>query len=529
MKPSAARLFLVSLLVLSVVLLGTGVGPARAGDQSTLTVGFYIEPQTFDPHIATSTDVYIIWNMYEALLDLDKNGKPVPALATSWTVSSDQKVYTFKLRKGVKFHDGTPFTAAAVKASIDRILHFKRGASWLLQSVKEVQAVDDYTARVVLSKPDVAFQTGLPFIYMVSPAAVKKHEDKPGDLAPTWFIDHSAGTGPYMIERWARGEKLTMTRFADYWQGWKSRHISKVVYYSVLESGTQRLMVEKGDMDIPLIYTADDVEAYKKNPSVIIDIKPGTEQMYIRLHNQAGPTKDKRVRQALSMAFDWKTYEVVMRGQVSPSDGPVPSELLGGWKPEGIIYEYNIERAKKLLEEAGYGKGFKMTYLYNKGDEEKRIMGEIWRAGLQKLGVDLDLKIMTWPVMVERLSGWGDTRDAATAENSYGQYTNARIPDAYAFLYFMYHSKASKGAGRNFMYYSNPKVDDLIERAASVGPEERTKLYRQAAQLIVDDAPDMFTNRIPDISIRRAVVQGYRHDPYSRRAYHFYELYKTGP
>jgi peptide/nickel transport system substrate-binding protein len=517
-------------LVAIAALLLLAAAPAVAGDVNTLNVGFYIEPTTFDVHVATSTDIFIIWNMYEPLVDLNRTTmKPEPALAASWDISEDLRTYTFRLRKGVKFHDGSTLTAHDVKASIDRIKALKRGSSWLLQSVKEVRVVDEGTAQVVLEKPDIAFQKGLPFIYIASAAAIKKH-DAGGDLAQKWFTDNSAGTGPYRLEKWTRGEKLEMAKFADYWRGWNKPHVSKVVYWSVLEPGPQRLMVEKGDLDIPLIFTADDVEAYRKNPTISVDQKPGAELMYIRLHNQAGPTRDKRVRQALALAFDWKTFEVVMRGQVAPSDGPVPSELLGGWKPERVMREYNIDKARKLLAEAGHDRGFKFTYLYNKGDEEKRIMAEVWRAGLQKIGVDLDIKVMTWPVLVERLSGWGDTRDPASAEGSYGQYTNPRIPDAYAFLYFMYYSGASKGAGRNFMYYANPKVDELIlKAAASASEDERIRLYREATQLIVDDAPDIFTNKIPDISVRRKVVQGFYHDPLARKAYHFYDLHKTGP
>ncbi len=505
-------------------------GSAAAGDRNTLNIGFYIEPTSLDPHVVTSTDVYLIWNMYEPLVGLHRDTvKFEPRLATSWEMSSDQKTYTFKLRKGVKFHDGSPFTAASVKTSIERIIQLKRGSSWLLTSVKEVKALDDYTAQVTLSKPDIAFQRGLPFIYMISPAAVKAHEQAAGDMASTWFADHSAGTGPYKIESWARGDKLVMAKFDDYWQGWNKPHVSKVIYYGVLEPGTQRLMVEKGDLDLPLVYTADDIEAYRKNGSVVVDAKPGTELMFIRMHNQAGPTKDKRVRQALSLAFDWKTFGSVMRNNIAPSDGPAPRELLADWRPQRVLRDYDIDRAKKLLAEAGFPKGFSMSYVYNKGDEEKRTMGEVWQAGLQRLGVNLDIKVMTWPTLVERLSSWGDKRPETGIENSYGQYTNARIPDAYSFLYFMYHSAASKGAGRNFMYYNNPRVDDLISRAGMVGDNERIKLYREAVQIIVDDTPDIFVDKIPDVNIRRKVVEGYYHDPLASRAFHFYDLHKTGP
>jgi peptide/nickel transport system substrate-binding protein len=519
------RRWITALVMASVVALFVGASSATAGETGTLNVGFYIEPSTFDPHIAASQDVLIVWNVYEPLVGLHRDTlKTEPVLATSWQISPDQKVYTFKLRQGVKFHDGTTFNAAAVKASIERIKHFKRGPAWLVASVNEVRVVDEYTAQVVLNQPDIAFREGLPFIYMVSPAAIKQREQTAGDFAPQWFIDHSAGTGPYRIDHWARGEKLTLTKFDGYWRGWKRPHLSRIVYWSVLEAATQRLMLEKGDLDVALIYTADDVEAYRRNAAIAVDIKPSNEVMYIRLHMQAGPTKDKRVREALSYAFDWKAHEAVMRGQVAPSDGPVPAAFLDGWKPERIIRQYDIERAKKFLVEAGHNQGFKLTYLYNTGDEEKRIMGEVWRSGLQKLGIDLDIRVMSWPTLVQRLES------PDSAEGSFALFTAPRIPDAYAFLYYMYHSQASRGTGRNFMRYSNPKVDDLIVRAAATAAtDQRLKLYREATQLVVDDVPDIFTYRSPDIAIRRKVVQGYYHDPIYRRGLHYYDLYKTAP
>lgn len=517
------RRWIVSVVLGSLIAVFTGA--AGAGEPGTLNVGFYIEPSTFDPHIATSQDVLIVWNIYEPLVGLQRDTlKTEPVLATSWQVSADQKVYTFRLRRGVKFHDGTTFNASAVKASIERIKHFKRGPAWLVASVKEVRVVDEYTAQVILTQPDIAFREGLPYIYMVSPAAIKRNERTPGDLAPEWFIDNSAGTGPYRIERWNRGDRLTLTKFDDYWRGWNGRHVSRVVYWSVLEAATQRLMLEKGDLDIALIYTADDVEAYRRNPAVTVSMRPSNEVMYIRLHMQAGPTKDKRVRQALSYAFDWKAHEEIMRGQVLPSDGPVPAIFLGGWKPEGVVRRYDIEAARKLLAEAGYGQGFKLTYLYNTGDEEKRIMGEVWQGGLQKLGIDLDIRVMTWPTLVQRLE-----RPEAV-DGSFALFTAPRIPDAYAFLYYMYHSQASSGTGRNFMRYSNPKVDKLImDAAATVASEQRLKLYREATDLVVGDVPDIFAYRSPDIAILRSVVQGYYHDPIYRRALHYYDLYKTAP
>src|SRR5574338_80272 len=224
------RRWIVSVVLGSLIAVFTGA--AGAGEPGTLNVGFYIEPSTFDPHIATSQDVLIVWNIYEPLVGLQRDTlKTEPVLATSWQVSADQKVYTFRLRRGVKFHDGTTFNASAVKASIERIKHFKRGPAWLGASVKEVRGVDEYTAQVILTQPDIAFREGLPYIYMVSPAAIKRNERTPGDLAPEWFIDNSAGTGPYRIERWNRGDRLTLTKFDDYWRGWNGRHVSRVVYW----------------------------------------------------------------------------------------------------------------------------------------------------------------------------------------------------------------------------------------------------------------------------------------------------------
>ena len=226
-------------------------GSAVAGDRNTLNVGFYIEPTSLDPHIVTSTDVYLIWNMYEPLVGLRRDTvKLEPKTGHRVEISNDQKTYVqapqgCEVPRRLDVHGGLgedlhradhPAEARGVLAAL--LGEGGEGARRLHGAGDPVQ-------------PDIAFQRGLPFIYMISAAAVKAREQAAGDTAPTWFADHSAGTGPYKIESWARGDKLVMTKFDDYWQGWNKPHVSKVIYYGVLEPGTQRLMVEKGDLIFP--------------------------------------------------------------------------------------------------------------------------------------------------------------------------------------------------------------------------------------------------------------------------------------
>ena len=212
------------------------------------------------------------------------------------------------------------------------------------------------------------------------------------------------------------------------------------------------------------------------------------------------------------------------------SDGPCPKELLGGWRPENVIMEYNPEKAKKLLAEAGYPNGFEMDVLVQKGTQRTQTIAEIWQTGLVKAGVKLNIRPLPGPAIATQLHKWAVDRDPATATAAYVQWISPRLPDPYSYLYLAYHSDAQTGKGRNWMLYSNPQVDEMSEKAVKmVDEEERMKIYKKAVQIVANDCPDVFVEKVIDQVILRKVVANFYFDALYVKTVPYYDVYKTAP
>jgi ABC-type transport system substrate-binding protein len=237
-----------------------------------------------------------------------------------------------------------------------------------------------------------------------------------------------------------------------------------------------------------------------------------------------------RVRKAVSYSLNRNLYEEMLGTKVIPSDGPSPKELLDGWVPKNLIREYNPEKAKKLLAEAGYPNGFEMSVIIKKGAPRDRVLAEVWQAGLAKAGIKLNIQVLPWPAIRSKLAKWRQTRDPATGPNSYIQFLGARLPDPYAYIFTGYHSEAQTGKGRNWMLYSNPKVDQVAEKAVrSTDPKERMRMYQEAIQMITDDCPDVFVQKLVDRVVMRKEVKGFYFDLLYPHALGYFDMYKVGP
>jgi len=505
---------------------------ALAGDINTLNVAFYhTEVATLDPHVQNSTEKSIVYMTAETLVVRNRDTVEIaPTLATSWKISDDGRVYTFFLRRNVKFHDDTSFNAEAVKFNFDRITALKKGFYWMLAPMQKYEVVDEHTIRFVMRDRYALFLPVMTHFPIVSPKSVLDNEEKKGDYAAKWYIDHAVGTGPYRLAQWQKGVKIVHEKFDGYWGGWNKKHVSRVVTWLIPESGTQRLLLEKGELDLIQNFTVDDFKSYKNHPHIAALEKDAIAPMYIRMNYVAGPTSNRKVREALSYCLDRKLYEQMMGGRIQEPDGPVPKEFLGGWRPANLILEYNPDKAKKLLAEAGYPNGFEMSLLNQAGNPTMRAIAEVWQAGLTKAGVTLKIKTLPWPAIVSRLNNWAIERNPATAENAYIQFIGARLPDAYAYLFLAYHSKAQSGNGRNWMLYSNPKVDEIAEKGVQIlNEKERIELYKKAVQIIADDYPDVFVDKMVERVIMRKGVKGFYFDALYPNSIPFADMYKDAP
>jgi peptide/nickel transport system substrate-binding protein len=517
--------FLAALLVAAALLVRLPV-PAPAQQENVLNVGKYAQLGSYDPHAGALDTLW--WtgnNFYEALVDLneDLNGLR-PVLATSWTVSKDGKVYTLRLRDGVKFSDGTAFDAAAVKASVERAQALKKAASLYTRAIARVETPAPTTVVFHLAEPNNTFLPGLRFVLVVSPKALKEHDK--GDRAEGWLREHTAGTGPYVLEKWEPNIIHVGRKNPHYWRGWPANKFTTINLRHVYEPETQRLMVEKGELDWAENVTKDALPALKRNPAVTVHEKAGTTIMVTFVNTNVGPTRDLRVRQAIHHLWNQDAFNAITGNGANA--GPLFTPLLGKeWRMENP-YPYNPEKARKLLAEAGHPNGgFTLRFQSQKGDVDKRAMFELFQAELAKVNVKVEFFDDTWPALVKRATDWGRDKSPDTAIHLFGYFRPMFIPTPHDFLFHMYHSDANpQKGGRNFTYYANPAYDRLItESMTTLDRDREVTLARQAAELVWRDAAVVVNGRIIDKFVARKDVKGFVYLG-DRVSFRYYDMYR---
>jgi len=484
----------------------------------------------WDPSETYSNEVIVFNNLYETLVRYDPfKDEYLPVLATSWTVSDDGLTYTFNLRKGVKFHCGHAMTASDVKYSIERNIkgydgQGPRGASYIWGPVKEINVIDDYTVQFVLSYPSALLN--------IASAAYCAHiycGECTEKYGYDWFYEgHELGTGPYMLEKYDKAmDMVTLTKFEDYWGGWEGKHFDKVVIKSTPEWATARLQLEAGEVDFVDRLPFEDIEALRKTAGIEIVETPAYQNMFGFFNTEKPPLDNKLVRQAISYAVPYDDIvNYVMSGYARQSKGPVPYGLWGH-SEEVFQYKYDLTKAKELLIEAGYTDptacGFSLLYTYNAGDEYERRTGELMKAELAKLGITLELRGMPW----EEQWGLATAEDPNTRQDIFVMYWWPDYPDPYTFLGPMFHSEEE--IVFNFGYYDNPEYDKLIDDGAAIAGtdrEEAIRMFRDAQQILVEDAPVIFFFDQEYIRPKRASLKGYVDNPAYAHVVWWYYCYR---
>lgn len=304
---------------------GSDTGEDTVGDQPKIAFyAFNSEPiLDWDPSVEYSNGIVVLNNIYETLLRYEPLSEEViPVLATEYSKSDDGLTWTFKIREGVKFHDGTDLNAEAVKISIDRTMELGQGAAFIWDPVEEIVVRDEYTVDFKLTYPaplDLIASSGYA-AFIMSPQAI---EANPED----WFSQgNEAGTGPYMLQSFKMGDEVVMTKFDDYWKGWEGDHFDKVVIKKVPETASRRQLVEKGEADVTMELPYEDIEALKGNPAVNVMDVPSFQNLLAFLNTEKAPLDDKLVRQALSYAFPYgDVVEYAMGGYATQGRGSIPA------------------------------------------------------------------------------------------------------------------------------------------------------------------------------------------------------------
>ena len=439
---------------------------------------------TMDAHYVTdSATASVMGHMVEPLLELTPKGEIVPNLAEKWAVSTDATEFTLKLKKGIKFHDGQPFNAEAVKANFDRRLDPKGTTKFyfLVAQIASVMVIDEYTVKIKTKIPFAPLLSHLTYTAngIQSPAALKRSWDKPL-LMPI-------GTGPFIFKEWLRGNRLVMVQNEKYW-GTKPS-LSEITFRVIPDDASRRAALERGEVHVAVRIPPSDIPSLKANPKISIINIPSTRTIYMGFNCLKDPFTDKRVRQALNYAVNKEAIvKHVLWGAGRVSDAPISPGIFG-YAPIKT-YEYNIEIAKALLTEAGFPEGFETTLYPAVGRYSMDVsVASAVAADLLKVGVKAEIKMMDWDTYIPFI-----LRDKEVAEHQlyvlgWGTVTG----DADYSLYPLFHSGEWPKRGMNASFFKNETLDQLLDAARSTAnPEERKKLYEEAMRMIVDDAPWIF-------------------------------------
>ncbi len=469
------------------------------------------DPPKLDPAFATDTTSDRVLNLiYECLVENDPDGKKIiPRLATHWKANKDGTVWTFYLRKGVKFHKtteggkptangGREVTAEDVKYTLERLVKVKSPRAYFLDMIKGYKDFFNGKAKEwkgirVLGKYTIQFELDYPFSPFLAVLAYHAFGVVPKEDAEKWGKDfnfHPVGTGPFVFKEWKHDQKVVLTRNPNYWEvdkyGDKLPYLDGVEFVVIPDQTTAYMEFKKGNIDV-LPDVADEFypevkKTYGKEG--LFQSRPWLGTYYYGFNNQKPPFKNnKALRQAINYAINREAIsELVAYGRLVPAKGVLPPGM-PGYNPNLKGYKYDPKKAKELLKKAGYPNGLTITLQYNTSERHKRI-AEAVQAQLKEIGINLKLKNLDWGAHLDACER-GETEMFRM-----GWVVDYVDPDNFLYVLLCSDNWGAKG---NYSFYKNPKVDKLLRQARrETDWNKRMKLYQKAEQIIVDDAPWVF-------------------------------------
>jgi len=470
---------MIVILVLALVVLGSS---AIAVSQNETVLYAYSDQSLlhFDP-----SDIYsvtIVWfNVYETLLRYHPQENAFEGiLAESYEASPDGLTWTFHLREGVKFHTGNLLTADCVKSSIERTKERGAGIAYIWDSLKEIEIIDNYTVVFHLQK-------ALALDLMVSSLAGAYIFD-PEYSDHEWFLEgNDSGTGPYRFSGHQGLEGAVIERFDEYWGGWKEDQIDTVIFKTVRDATTRKLMLESGAADFTNRLAFEMLESVDSNPLLDIVEAPTWQEFEFNFNVLKPPLDNKLVRKALAYSIPYdEIISGVLFGYGERSRGWIPSTLWG-WSENTRRYSYNLTVARVLLQEAGYPNGgFSLVLTYGLGDETQRRTAELWKEKLAKLNIGLSIRPMPWDGQV----GLAHDPDPEKRQDVFVKYHWPFTPNPVLLMKKGVYTQVTPLL--NVSYYSNPVVDSLLDYAESIAGTDREAaacLLSEVDNIVLEDAP----------------------------------------
>jgi peptide/nickel transport system substrate-binding protein len=471
-----------SLLLLVVALLLAVTPPAHAQPKDTLTVALISHAPTLDPHMHFErVGILVNINMFDSLLHRNTKLEYEPSLATSWKPINDT-TWEFKLRKGVKFHNGDPLTAEDVKFSIERVTEpgkeKKKSPQYgNIRAIKDVRIVDADTVHIVTDKPFPLLLERLVFF----PIVPRKHIEKVGDDA--FGTTAPVGTGPWKFVEWKRDQYIRLEAFDGHWRGKPA--FKHLVIRAIPEVATQIAEMKTGGVDLIRNVSADLVPEMKSGAQTYVSSSPILRVHYVELDMRSAPFDKKLVRQAANYAIDKQAIIQKLMGGLGQQVATVVQPKAFGFDGEVKPYGYDPKKAKELLAQAGYANGVDITA--HSAFVEFRPVFEALTQMLTEVGLRTNARM--WdpgPAWNKFLQTEGKATNAA-----YGSWGNYSVFDADAVLHPLFHTEPGGWIGKHYTRVEG--LDKLIDEARStVDQPRRKRTYSQIQNLIREEAPAIF-------------------------------------
>jgi peptide/nickel transport system substrate-binding protein len=479
------------MVMIALIMSATTAFAAGSSDRpaavSTLILADSTDAASLDPHVQNDgQSEQVVAMLYSTLLKFEADGRIVPDLAESWEVSADSRTWTFKLRQGVKFHNGKEMTAADVKATYERFMADDADGKRLV--VKNITKM--FSSVVVKDKYTVSITTDKPYGPMMSLLCNRSLAIMDADVFRKFGLDKGAkaesviGTGPYKMVSWKKDEEIVLERFADYFG--EPAKTERLIFRVIPEATSRVIALENGEVDFVKQFPSEDLDRLKNSPKTQVFEAASVGARLFRFGANDPIIRNPKVRQAIVYAIDRKAIiNGLFPGQAVDTTGPL-APVVWGYVNLGVINR-DLAKARQLLVEAGYPNGFRTkivtTPRYAKGVE----MAEALSAQLKDVGIIADIEVLEWSVI---LPLWSGVTPQVFNQPIFVMGAGTSMMDADGGLRGLYTTTETGTNERNYGFYSNAEVDRLVNGAMSeTDPVKRLAMYKRAQEILYLEDP----------------------------------------